>query len=124
METSGHIRIADFGLAKITKNLESIRTASDQKGFTVRWAAPEVLHKGAYGEKADVYSFALVMIEVRHTKYTVRGQELTDILCRYRYLPAQFRSTVVRISMLWLQQRRASVPHGRHIQPLQIVCGT
>ena len=123
VETTGHIRIADFGLAKIAKNLGSIRATSHQKGFTIRWAAPEVLSEEAYGEKADVYSLALVMIEVRHMKYPTRGQGLTAVLCRYRCLPARFRSTTVQISMLCLQQYGASVPHGRPTQPLQLVCG-
>ena len=42
----------------------------------MRWAAPELLNKGAYSEKADVYSLALVMIEVCHTEYLVQGQGL------------------------------------------------
>ena len=65
VENSGHIRIADFGLAKVTKNLNSVRTASHQKGYTMRWVAPEVWNNGEYSEKADIYSFALVAIEVR-----------------------------------------------------------
>ena len=65
MEDSGHVRIADFGLARITRDLNSTRTASYQAGFTMRWAAPEVLIGEEYGNKADVFSFAMVMIEVR-----------------------------------------------------------
>lgn len=71
VENSGHVRIADFGLAKITKNPNSIRSASYQNGFTIRWAAPEVLGEGEYSKKADIFSFAMVMIEVRRGLVTM-----------------------------------------------------
>ena len=71
VENSGHVRIADFGLAKITKNPNPTRTPSDQNGSTMRWAAPEVLSNGEYSEKADIFSFAMVMIEVRHGLVTM-----------------------------------------------------
>ena len=66
MESSGNVRIADFGLAKITHNPDSIRNHSIQNGLTMRWAAPEVWNEGKYSEKADIFSFAMVMIEVHH----------------------------------------------------------
>lgn len=66
VEEPGHVRIADFGLAKITKSLDSLRSLSRQKGFTILWVAPEVLNNGEYSAKADIFSFAMVMIEVRH----------------------------------------------------------
>lgn len=64
VEDPGHARIADFGLAKITRDLNSTRTASYQAGFTMRWAAPEILSGEEYGYNADIFSLAMVMIEV------------------------------------------------------------
>lgn len=64
VDDSGHARIADFGLATVTQNLDSVLTASRRHGCTVRWAAPEVLGGGLYTKEADVFSFAMVMIEV------------------------------------------------------------
>ena len=66
VENSGHILIKDFYLAKITQNPDSVRSASPQDGFSILWAAPEVWSNGDYNEKADVFSFAMVMIEVHH----------------------------------------------------------
>ena len=66
MDNYGHARIVDFGLAMVTQNLDSIRSASSQHGHTPRWAAPEVLKEGIYSQEADVFSFAMVMIEVCH----------------------------------------------------------
>ena len=66
VENSGHVRIADFGLSKITKNPNSVQDISYQNGYTIQWAAPEVLNKGEYSEKADIFSLAMVTIEVCH----------------------------------------------------------
>lgn len=65
VDGTGHARITDFGLATVTQNLDSIRSASDEQGHTARWTAPEILNdQGSYSKEADVFSFAMVMIEV------------------------------------------------------------
>jgi len=65
VDPAGCARITDFGLATVTQNLDSMRTASDDKGHTARWTAPEILNEqGTYSKEADVFSFAMVMIEV------------------------------------------------------------
>ena len=64
MEDSGRVRVTDFGLAKLTKIMHSSRSASHQGGLTMLWAAPEVWEMGDYSKEADVFSFAMVMIEV------------------------------------------------------------
>ena len=66
VENSGLAYIADFGLAKIIKNQDSVKSASYQNGYTIRWAAPEVFIKAEYGREADIFSLAMVMIEVRY----------------------------------------------------------
>ena len=65
MDGSGCARIADFGLATITRNPDSIPSASHHGGYTLGWAAPEVLD-GHYSKEGDIFAFAMVMIEVRH----------------------------------------------------------
>ena len=63
MDATGRARITDFGLATITQDLYS---ASDDRGYTPRWTAPEILNEeGTYSREADVFSFAMVIIEVR-----------------------------------------------------------
>ena len=69
---SGNALIADFGLATVTQNLDSMQSISRQRGHTPRWAAPEVLNEGTYSKEADIFSFAMVMIEVRHRWPAVR----------------------------------------------------
>ena len=66
MGSSDNAVIADFGLATVTQNLDSIRSAPCQHGHTARWTAPELLNEGTYSKETDIFSFAMVMIEVRH----------------------------------------------------------
>ena len=66
VDDTGCARIADFGLATVTQNLDSIRSASRQHGHTPRWTAPEILkEEGVHSKESDIFSFAMVMIEVR-----------------------------------------------------------
>ena len=68
VDATGRARITDFGLAMVTQDLDSIRSASDEHGESVRWIAPEILdNRGTHtsSKEADVFSFAMVVIEVR-----------------------------------------------------------
>ena len=71
VDGSGHARIADFGFATVTQNLDSIPSASGHHCHTPRWTAPEVLKEGTYSKEGDIFSFAMVMIEVRLKLSTV-----------------------------------------------------
>jgi len=66
VDDSGHARIAGFGLATVIQNLDSIRSASTPYSHITRWVAPEVLMEGNYSKDADIFSFAMIMFEVRH----------------------------------------------------------
>ena len=60
-----HARITDFSFAMVTHNLDLMWSTSPDHGHTARWTAPEILtKKGINSKKADVFSFAMVMIEV------------------------------------------------------------
>jgi len=65
---SGNARIADFGLAAVARNMDSILSTSLQNGHTVRWAAPEVMDNGTHSKEADMFAFAMVMVEARRGK--------------------------------------------------------
>ena len=67
VDNAGRARITDFGLATVTQDLDSIQTVWDDRGHTARWTAPEILNdEGSYSKEADVFAFAMVMIEARH----------------------------------------------------------
>ena len=59
--TSGFsVKVADFGLARVKARAT---TMTGQMG-TMQWMAPEVLSNCRYTEKADVYSFGVILWEL------------------------------------------------------------
>jgi len=58
-----HVKIADFGTARIKEELNADWDKMTANSGTVHWMAPEV-HAGRYCEKADVYSYAMVLFEI------------------------------------------------------------
>ena len=67
MDDCGHARITDFGLATVTKDAGSEQSTSEDQTHTTRWTAPEILtEQGKRSKEADVFSFAMVMIQVGH----------------------------------------------------------
>ena len=52
------VKLTDFGSSK---KVDSTMTSGQG---TVKWMAPEVLTSSNYNEKADIYSFSLIMWEV------------------------------------------------------------
>jgi len=67
VDITGRARITDCGLAVVTRNLDSIRSAPDEHGDSMQWIAPEILvNRGTFSKEADVFSFAMVLIEVRY----------------------------------------------------------
>jgi len=74
IDDSGHARITDFGLTRVTQGL------SQQHVHTARWTAPEVLNEGPRSKEADIFSFAMVIIEVCHGRPTVCR---ASIHCRF-----------------------------------------
>ncbi|KAF9645422.1 kinase-like protein [Thelephora ganbajun] len=63
VDDSGRACVADFALAMVVKGEDSLEDDSVH-GHTPRWTAPEVLNEGPYSMQADIFSFAMVMIEV------------------------------------------------------------
>ena len=65
VDDAGRPRITDFSEATIIQNQDSVPVASDDQGHTARWTAPEILNgQGTYSKEADIFSFAMVMVEV------------------------------------------------------------
>lgn len=63
LSSSLEIKVADFGISKFTtptKGLKMKRTHTIGVG-SYHYMAPEVVRGGDYDEKADIYSFALIM---------------------------------------------------------------
>ena len=65
VDADGHARITDFRLSAVVQSPGSTGNAPDCQGHIARWTAPEILNEqGACSKGADVFSFAMVMIEV------------------------------------------------------------
>ncbi|TMW62189.1 hypothetical protein Poli38472_009682 [Pythium oligandrum] len=54
------IKISDFGLSRVKTQIQTMTGSCG----TVQWMAPEVLGNRKYTEKADVYSFGIVVWEI------------------------------------------------------------
>ena len=60
----GRARLTDFGFTSVVRGLNSV-LVPELQGCTLRWAAPEVIRgEGRSTQEADIYSFAMVVIEV------------------------------------------------------------
>ena len=65
VDDTGRPRITGFGFSTVTHDLDYMWRTTPNHGHTTRWTAPEVLTgKGGDSKGADVFSFAMVMIEV------------------------------------------------------------
>lgn len=60
LDSAKVVKVADFGIARF-QHVEGVMTAETG---TYRWMAPEVLTHQPYDQKADVYSFAIVLWEL------------------------------------------------------------
>ena len=54
--------------------MDSEGNSSTAYGCTPRWTAPEILNGGVASREGDIFSFAMVMIEVRHGRWTIFGK--------------------------------------------------
>ncbi|KAM9973039.1 hypothetical protein ACTFIR_012410 [Dictyostelium discoideum] len=59
MDKHFNIKIADLGIARETSFTQTMTTIG-----TVAWTAPEILRHESYNQKADVYSYAIVLYEL------------------------------------------------------------
>ena len=69
------IKVTDFGLAKFQEE-----DASHTFCGTLPWTAPEVFSGKGYSEKADVYSYAIVLWEMGTRKMPYNGLNKPDII--------------------------------------------
>ena len=68
VDDSGCPRITDFGSTIVAPDgdQDSLPTTEPDHDHTGRWTAPEILmEEGTRSKETDVFSFAMVMVEVR-----------------------------------------------------------
>lgn len=64
MDANNVVKVADFGVARFQNN-GGVMTAETG---TYRWMAPEIINHQPYDQKADVFSFAIVLWELLTAK--------------------------------------------------------
>ena len=65
VDAEGHARITVFGRAAITHSLNYIERTSAGHSHSLQWLAPEILGGwGTYSKEGDIFSLAMVAIEV------------------------------------------------------------
>jgi eukaryotic-like serine/threonine-protein kinase len=140
-ESTGRVKVLDFGIAKIVRDNELPGTRSPFASFTWLYAAPEQLDPrvGQTGLATDVYGFALLLTELLTDRVPVQGRDVVTILkaatdvtmrptpkqrgadvpdavelvCR-RALAVDPKARYANIGELWaalIAARRSSVPH-------------
>ena len=93
VDVTGHARITDTGLATVTNSLDFSQSSSGKQRHVTRWTAPEILNEeGSYSKEADVFSFAMIMVEARYEWVVCVKLWLTATSHHRRYLPGRFRS--------------------------------
>ena len=73
VDAAGRARITDFYFATVITDVDSELSTLFQRSCTQRWTAPEVLNGGRYSKEADIFSLAMVMVEVRHGSFVACG---------------------------------------------------
>ena len=74
--------LADFGLSSIAGDIYSVSGSNAASGGSVRWSAPELLGSVTAAQQewvnpttqSDIYSLAMVIIEVIHQKFSTLHQ--------------------------------------------------
>lgn len=69
------VKVADFGLATVKS-----RTFAKTMCGTTGWVAPEVLAEEGYTEKADVYSFAIILWEMLTRQIPYAGKNTMQVV--------------------------------------------
>jgi len=57
-------RLTDFGLISIISGKSPVLSSRDPSLTNMTWAAPEILKGGPVSEEGDVFTFAMVAVEV------------------------------------------------------------
>ena len=78
LDEFGVAKVCDFGMSHV---MEDAAEASDSRSVgSPQWTAPEKLRGGKYGEKADVFSFGMLLYEVMARELPYKGKDSCEII--------------------------------------------
>ena len=92
LDSTGRIRITDFGLASIAASIE----ASDVRAGTPAYMAPEQLEGKEVTVKSDLYSLGLVLYEILTGKRAFNATTLPELIRQRESSSPASPSTIVR----------------------------
>lgn len=96
----GEASICDFGMSKVIEEVTEVNSSLTlTEGGSARWLAPEVIEGKAPSEKADVYSFAMSILELITGKHPYEE-------CRR---DAQVIRSIIVLSSLPMRPKSAAV---------------
>src|SRR3989344_3156664 len=73
VDENWNVKVADFGFARIKEDVTMTRCS------TPCWTAPEVIRGEKYDERADVFSFGVIMWEVLTRKQPYAGRNFMSV---------------------------------------------
>ena len=80
----GQVKLFDFGLCTLVKSRKSANDTYSMTGNTgsLRYMAPEVALKQPYNEKADVYSFGIMVWQMARDRVPFKGMSREEFMAR------------------------------------------
>ena len=82
--SSGEVKLFDFGLCTCVRKRSTTDEAYEMTGNTgsLRYMAPEVALRHRYNEKADVYSYGILLWQMAKDKVPFKGMNRTEFMSR------------------------------------------
>ncbi len=114
----GQLKLFDFGLVTCVKARSTVNQAYEMTGYTgsLRYMAPEVVMRKPYTEKADVYSFGIMLWQMARDKVPFKGftkDEFIEHVVEYRERPKCDKSWPIGFTRLI----NACWDHDQHKRP-------
>ncbi|KAH9075195.1 hypothetical protein Ae201684P_003879 [Aphanomyces euteiches] len=113
------VKISDLGLSRVKAYVQTMTGSCG----TMQWMAPEVLGNEKYTEKADVFSFGILMWECLTGKCPYEG--MPQIQAAQRILKNELRPAIPRSCPAYLAKlMKTCWAHDPQVRPsfLQILC--
>ena len=76
VDGNGRARLTDFGLTSITRGDNSINSPQETSPASTTWAAPEVLESGNVTKEGDIFTVAMVSVEVRASRISASASQV------------------------------------------------
>jgi len=91
VDNDWHIKLCDFGLSQLKQRGETLKDGVEGAKGTPLWMAPEVMAGQQFNEKADIYSFGIVLWEILTRKEPFQEfdnyEEFRDAICNKHVRP-------------------------------------